>query len=112
MTLNADEIRIFGLKSCDTCRKAMKACPGAQLVDVRETSVPEDILRAALDAFGDALVNRKSTTWRGLDETSRALSPEVLVAAHPAVMKRPLVAEGDRLFLGWTDEVRRALGLA
>ena len=29
---------IYGLKNCDTCRKAIKALPDAQLVDVRKSA--------------------------------------------------------------------------
>ncbi len=35
---------IYGLKNCDTCRKAIKALPDAQLVDVRKDGVPADVL--------------------------------------------------------------------
>jgi len=59
-----------------------------------------------LAEFGDALVNRKSTTWRGLSEMSRAFEADALLAAHPALMKRPVIARGGRLTLGWEEDVR------
>ena len=63
---------IYGLKNCDTCRKAMKALPQAELCDVRVDGVPKGVLNTALHQFGDALVNTRSTTWRGLDGQERA----------------------------------------
>ena len=96
---------IYGLKNCDTCRKAMKALPDAELRDVRVDGVPDDVLGAALAQFGQALVNTRSTTWRGLSEAERGEEPLALLKAHPALMKRPLIAVDKRLFLGWNKDV-------
>ena len=98
-------ITVYGLKNCDTCRKAMKALPQACLVDVRAEGVPEPVLSRALDRFGTALVNTRSTTWRGLDTASRARPPAQLLANHPTLMKRPLIDVDGTLFLGWNDDV-------
>lgn len=98
-------MKIYGLKNCDTCRKALKALPGAQLVDVREAGLPEDVLNRALTQFGSALLNTRSTTWRGLDEAARQGDPRDLIVAHPALMKRPLIAVDNVLFLSWNKEI-------
>ena len=103
---------LYGLKTCDTCRKAMKALPGATFVDVRDEGLPDEVRDAALAAFGASLVNTRSTTWRGLSETERAASPQALLAAHPALMKRPLIRDdGGALHLGWDAATRAALGV-
>ncbi|MEP6020755.1 MAG: ArsC/Spx/MgsR family protein [Paracoccaceae bacterium] len=102
-------MKLYGLKNCDTCRKAMKALPQAELVDVRSDGVPADVLKAALDKFGDALVNTRSTTWRGLDDTARASDPLQLLETHPALMKRPLIDVDGELHLGWTKATQDAL---
>jgi arsenate reductase len=103
---------IYGLKSCDTCRKARKALPEAVFVDVRDVALPEDVRDAALSTFGAALINTKSTTWRGLDAVDRALTTELLLAAHPAVMKRPLIVSKARMVLGWDRAAQAAMGVA
>ena len=104
-------MQIYGLKSCDTCRKAARALPQAELVDVRTNGLPPRVREAALEAFGEALVNTRSTTWRGLSVVEReAPVPEVL-ARYPALMKRPLILAEGRLYLGWTADVRSALGV-
>ncbi|RWR14340.1 arsenate reductase family protein [Paenirhodobacter populi] len=96
---------LYGIPTCDTCRKAKKALEAAgQAVtfrDVRAEPLTPDEIGTFLAAFGDRLVNRASTTWRGLSETERAETPEALLAAHPALMKRPVLRSGDRLTLGW-----------
>ena len=92
---------IYGLKTCDACRAARRARPDARFVDVREEGLPPEVLEAALAAQGDALVNRRSATWRALPEAERARPAGDLVRAHPALMKRPLVAEADgRILVG------------
>lgn len=104
-------MELYGLKTCDTCRKALKSLPEAEFVDVREQGVPDDVLRAAQARFGDALVNTRSTTWRGLAESERGRDPLELLAQHPALMKRPLIVAGEAMYLGWTAQTRAALGV-
>lgn len=100
---------IYGLKNCDTCRKALKSFPEAEFCDVREEGVPEDVLKSAYACFPDNLVNTRSTTWRGLDAAERGRDPLDLLKAHPTLMKRPLIAHDGALYLGWTKEVQAAL---
>ena len=99
------KVRIYGLKNCDSCRKAMKALPEADLIDVRAEGVPEDVLSAALETFGDALVNTRSTTWRGMSDEQRKGAPRDLLLGNPTLMKRPLIAVKDRFFLSWNSKI-------
>lgn len=98
-------MRIYGLKNCDTCRKALKSLAevghDVVFVDVRADGISTDDLARFHQAFGDQLLNTRSTTWRGLDEQDRARNPLELIAEHPALMKRPIVEDGNRLTLGW-----------
>lgn len=103
---------LYGLKSCDTCRKALKLLPDAVFVDVRAQGVPPDVMQRAFARFGQALVNTRSTTWRGLSESERLRSSLELLAEHPTLMKRPLIDANGELHLGWTAETRTALGVA
>ena len=101
---------LYGLKTCDTCRKAIKALPQARFVDVRAEGVPAAVLAQAHATFGAKLVNTASTTWRGLSEAERARDPLALLADHPTLMKRPLIVAGDgTMHLGWGKDVQAAL---
>lgn len=100
---------LYGLKSCDTCRAARKALENIDFVDVRDDGVPSEVLDAALAQFGKALLNTRSTTWRGLDEAERARPEKALLQDHPTLMKRPLIVDGDRMYLGWAKDVQAAL---
>jgi arsenate reductase len=105
-------MQLYGLKNCDTCRKAIKALPQASFCDVRADGVPDEVLQQALETFGTALVNTRSTTWRGLSEVERAHPPLELLKAHPSLLKRPLIVAEDQMYLGWTKEVQAALRAA
>ncbi|MFW2542198.1 ArsC/Spx/MgsR family protein [Primorskyibacter sp. 2E107] len=102
---------LYGLKTCDTCRKARKALQDVQFMDVRDDGVPSDVLDAALAQFGEKLLNTRSTTWRGLSEDERARAPAALLRDHPALMKRPLIVDGDTMVLGWDKAAQSALGV-
>lgn len=102
-------MKLYGLKNCDTCRKALKMLPNAEFVDVRADGVPQDVLQAAEQQFGAALVNTRSTTWRGLSEDARKGASLDLLKAHPTLMKRPLIEQDGALHLGWGKDVQTAL---
>jgi len=99
-------MKILGLKNCDNCRKARRALPAAEFVDIRDVPLTLAEITDLFQVFGDDLVNRKSTTWRGLSEVERAADPVTLLGEHPALMKRPVILDGSQAFLGWSTEVR------
>ncbi|MCW9043671.1 MAG: arsenate reductase [Pseudopelagicola sp.] len=103
-------MQLYGLKTCDTCRKALKALENAEFVDVRADGVPELVLERAYAEFGGALLNTRSTTWRGLSEAERQEAPLTLLKAHPTLMKRPLIDVDGVLYLGWDLDVQAVLG--
>lgn len=107
------DLRFFGLKSCDTCRAAKAALEAAghdlDVTDVRADGVSRADLARFVDTFGDAVVNRRSTTWRGLSAAERARNPVDLLADHPTLMKRPVIEAAGMLHLGWSKEVQAAL---
>ena len=114
-------MKLYGLKNCDSCKKALKALQSVgqssgqtvEFIDLRAVPVMAEQLQKWLDEHGDAvLVNRKSTTWRGLDEQARQQPALALLMANPTLIKRPVIESGDNSFVGWTAEVQTALGLA
>ena len=110
-------MKLYGLKNCDSCKKALKALQSAgqsvEFIDLRATPVAVEQLQKWLDEHGEAvLVNRKSTTWRGLDEQARQQPALALLGVNPTLIKRPVIESGDNSFVGRTAEVQTALGLA
>ena len=109
-----DAVNLIGLATCDTCRKARTALEEAgaevRFRDVRAEPPGRDEIADWLASFGEALVNRRSTTWRGLDEAARAADPVDLLLTHPTLMKRPVI-RGVELTLGWDKAAQAAQGL-
>ena len=110
-------LTFYGLKSCDSCRAALKALAAAGIEvdhrDVRDDGVPAETLRQAIERHGaDKVINRRSTTWRELDATEWQGEPVALLQAHPSLMKRPLIVQADGgSTVGWDAAARNAQGL-
>ena len=113
-------MKIYHLKTCDTCREAIKALRAAghepELHDVRADGLDMATLETLEAALGyEALVNKKSTTWRGLSEAQKSgLSRETaidLLLLHPTLMKRPVIENNGALSLGWTKAVQAQYGI-
>ena len=101
---------VYGIPTCDTVRKARKALEAAgkapEFHDVRETPLPPAQIARFVAAFGDKLLHKSSTAWRGLSDAERTQPTTALIAAHPTLMKRPVIEEGDRLTLGWKADAQ------
>ena len=108
----------YGLKTCDTCRKAQKELSTAgknfDVIDVRADGVSADKLKSwSKKVEWQKLLNTRSTTWRGLDDTDKDNMSEdkaiALMAAHPTLIKRPVIETGDALYVGWTPATKEAV---
>ena len=112
-------IRFYGLKTCDTCRKARKALDAAGVdytyTDVRADGVAKAELKRWAAAAGWAtLLNKSSTTWRGLDTAEKDGLTEAravaLMAAHPTLIKRPVIVRTEMdIHIGWSAETQNAV---
>ena len=103
------DIEILGIKTCDTCRKAMKSLENARFRDIREQPLEKVDIDRYLTAFGEALVNRRSTTWRGLSEEERSRPAAELLSENPTLMKRPVIEAEGGPYLGWDATVQKAV---
>jgi len=93
-------LTLFGIPNCNTVKNARTwlTDQGVAYVfhDCKKQGVPAELLPGWIAAVGwEALVNRKGTTWRKLDETTRlavvdAPSASALMLAQPSVIKRPV----------------------
>lgn len=103
-------MRFFGLKTCDTCRKALRALEEAgirpEVIDVRADGVSAADRAAMVAAFGEKVINRGSTTWRGLSDDEKMADPALLIAAHPTLIKRPVIERDGQWTQGWSKAVQ------
>lgn len=110
-------ITVFGIKQCDTCRKALKWLTeqGIDHVfhDFRVAGLDRGMVAEWLDSdFAEMLVNRRSTTWRKLADEQRAASGAALVQLlldNPTLIKRPVFVDGDIVAVGFSPDGRQAL---
>ncbi|MFV0386904.1 hypothetical protein [Paracoccus sp. (in: a-proteobacteria)] len=79
--------------------------------DVQKEPLSEAERKELVAQWGEKIINRASLTWRGMSEAQRADNPVLMMGAKPSVMKRPAIAAGDLRLLGWTANVKRALGV-
>jgi arsenate reductase len=93
-------LTVYGLATCDRCREARHWLGRARIAfrfhDLRKDGVPEGALARWARTLGwERLLNRRSATWRGLDEAERAPLDEAralaLMARHPALIARPVI---------------------
>lgn len=105
---------LYGISTCDTCKKAIKALGNAghdvTFRDVRATPLSEAEIMEFVTEFGDEIVNRKSTTWRGISDFLRESEAEAQLAAQPTLMKRPVIRSDAGLTLGWSEEIAAKYG--
>ena len=74
---------VYGLTNCDACKALLKVEPDFELIDVSITPVPENILEKAIENFGEALINKRSLTWRKLDIETRQKQADEIIRLHP-----------------------------
>lgn len=116
--MSAGPLTLYGLKNCDTCKKALNALDAADretaFVDIREEADLQRLVPAWLKAVGaEKLVNKRSTTWRNLsdDEKSEALGSgaKSVLMANPTLIKRPVIDTGSEILVGWDSGTQQAL---
>jgi arsenate reductase (glutaredoxin) len=104
---------LYGISTCDTCKKALKALQAAErdvtFRDIRAQPLSEAEIDTIVTEFGDRAINKQSTTYRGFSDFLKASEPEAQIAAQPAVMKRPVIEADGKFYLGWDDAVQAAL---
>ncbi len=100
---------LYGLSTCDTTKKALKALQkaGKDVVfrDVRAQPLTSAEIDAIITEFGDRAVNKQSTTYRGFSDFLRESEADAQIAAQPTVMKRPIIQDGATWYLGWDEAI-------
>lgn len=104
---------LYGISTCDTCKRALKtlAAAGRDVTfrDIRSQPLTEDEIAGIVHEFGDRAINKQSTTYRAFGDFLKASDPEAQIAAQPTVMKRPVIRDDARWFIGWDEATETAL---
>ena len=107
-------LTLYGIPNCDSCRKARKVLDTAgadyQFHDLRADGVSTEMLDRWLSSIDwKALLNTRSSTWRGLDEADKSGVDEdrarKLMLSHPTLIKRPVAESGKIVKVGFSPDL-------
>ena len=104
-------ITLYGIKNCDTVKKARKWLDSHgvdyQFHDFREDGLEQEAVAIWLAELGwQNLVNKRSSSWKALDEQARQSMDEksalAAILVQPTLVKRPLLDTGHERFTGFS----------
>lgn len=114
---------LYGIKNCDTVRKARAWLDNNKIRyhfhDFRENTLEKTRLHYWLEQAGhEALINKKSATYRQLNDTQKTVLASThtlqLLLEYPTLIKRPVLEkQNGAILIGFTEkEYREKLLLA
>ncbi len=106
-------LTVYGIKSCDTCRKARKYLAENDIEfrfhDVRDDGLDIQMLErwgARID--WEKLLNRQSLTWRKIPEVDRnGMTKDrafALMLDQPTLVKRPVLESEQFMAVGFSEK--------
>ena len=108
-------IEIYGIKNCDTMKKAFRWLADQQLDydfhDYKKQGLDESLAESWVSELGwEKLVNKRGTTWRKLDDALKDSMDDKLaidtMVKNTSMIKRPLiVTDNNEVLLGFDAEL-------
>jgi Spx/MgsR family transcriptional regulator len=105
-------LTVYGLRSCDTCRKARKFLAERDIDfrfhDVRDDGLDIQMLERWVSRIDwQKLLNRRSLTWRKIPDVDRAdIDMDralALIIENPTLLKRPVLESESLLAVGFSE---------
>ena len=102
-------LTIYGIKNCDTVRKALKFLSSKSLpyefIDYRDNPISNELFEIMKKGVGiDLLINKRSSTFKVLtDEQKQNINYE-LVTQYPTLIKRPVLIKNENVIVGFSDK--------
>ena len=105
-------LTLYGIKNCDTVKKAQRWLDENKIQykfhDFRTDGLDKKLLAGWVESLGwEAIVNKRSTTWRNLPDKDKAISTNTqaitLLLANPTLIKRPVLQSNNILLIGFKD---------
>lgn len=106
-------IKIYGIKNCDTMKKAFKWLEANgleyQFHDYRKDGISEDMVANFVSELSlDLVLNKRGTTWRKLPDDIKdnidGSGAIKLMTENEAMIKRPIFDFGDGLAIGFSKK--------
>ncbi len=102
---------LYGIANCDKIRAAKKWLDAQQIDyqfhDYRKQGLPADLSDWLNELGWETLINRRSRSWRQLDERQRDIANNqqalALCEATPTLLKRPILVKNGRVLVGFDE---------
>jgi arsenate reductase len=110
----ATSITIYGIKNCDTMKRARAWLDGHKVTysfhDYKSEGIDRGrLVKWAKEVGWETLLNRAGTTFRKLDDADKEKLTEAkaiaLMLAQPSMIKRPVLDLGGKLLVGFKPEI-------
>jgi arsenate reductase len=108
-------ITIYGIRNCDTMKKAFAWLDGRGIAydfhDYKKLGADEALLKKwAARAGWEKLINTRGSSFRKLPPEKQANKAFALMLENPSMIRRPIVEAGRTLLVGFdADEFARQL---
>lgn len=111
--MHNDVIVIFGIKNCNTMKKAFSYLDDKEIVytfhDYKKQGIDEDHLKKWCSALGwDKVLNKSGLTFKKLPDEQKQNLDETkaitLMIAQPSMIKRPIIELNDQIIIGFKIE--------
>ena len=104
-----DSLKIYGIKNCDTVKKALKFLSSQSLphefIDFRENLISEDLYKTMEKGVGlELLINKRSATYRSLTDNEKQNIGYELVSKYPTLIKRPVLIQNGDVMVGFSEK--------
>lgn len=110
-------LTLYGISNCDTVKKAQRYLTqenqAFEFHDFRKQGINAELVQCFLEqSDADTLINKRSTTWKQLDEASRdkVLAGDIveICVEHPTLIKRPVLRHNNKLIIGFSEKSYQA----
>jgi len=107
-------VSIYGIKNCDTMKKARAWLDARGVAYAFHDYKAEGVDKASLERWSkevgwEVLLNRAGTTFRNLPDKDRENVTEkkaiALMLAQPSMIKRPVLYIGGKLIVGFKPDI-------
>jgi len=113
--LSESKVTVYGIPNCDTIKKTLDWFKAhdqpVTFHDYKKDSISKEKLTEWSKAAGwEKLLNKKSTTWRGLslaeqEKVTTQASAIKLMQHHNSIIKRPVIEADGKLLVGFDEKL-------
>ena len=102
-------IKIYGIKNCDTVKKALKYLSindiAYEFIDFRVDPISKNEFQIMIEKVGfEVLINKRSTTYRTLTESEKDNVDFKLILKYPTLIKRPVMIRDEKILVGFSEQ--------